>query len=69
VGELWYCFNLARLYHKQLDRPGSAIAEYEALRDNAPEGHVFRREAEEAIEAIQSGKVDEGIKPLDFVES
>jgi tetratricopeptide (TPR) repeat protein len=62
-------FNLARLYHKQLDRPGSAIAEYEALRDNAPEGHVFRREAEEAIEAIQSGKVDEGIKPLEFVES
>jgi TPR repeat protein len=59
-------FNLARLYHKQLDRPGSAITEYEALRDNAPEGHVFRREADEAIEAIKSGEVDEGIKPLDF---
>jgi len=60
-------FRLARIYHRRLERKGSAIYEYEKLMDVLPEGAPYHMTAKEAIEELLGKRsLPEPIKPLEW---
>jgi tetratricopeptide (TPR) repeat protein len=60
-------FNLARIYHRQLQRKGSAIHEYEKLMETLPETAPYHMTAREAVEELQGKRpAPEPIKPLEW---
>ena len=60
-------FRLARIYHRQLKRKGSAIHEYENLMEILPKGAPYHMTAREAVEELLGKRaVPEPIKPLEW---
>ncbi len=60
-------FRLARIYHRQLKRKGSAIHEYENLMEILPKGAPYHMTAREAAEELLGKRaVPEPIKPLEW---
>ena len=62
-------FRLARIYHHNLERKGSAIHEYEKLIELVPENASYYLAAKEAIEELRGERpAPEPIKPLEWKE-